>query len=146
MQCLFLTSACQPTMHSWHIYIWLFAVQEWVDYNLIALSEISINHIAANVVTKPLPWPTFSCHCDILLCNACPPFCDFSVTHCFSISVNDQASALDPSHNPLYLEHGEVPDIPITGYSTLDLVNRVIIFFSLVCNYSSMFLVTPSVP
>ena len=96
-----IASAHQPTKHSRHIDICLFAIQDWVESDLTALHQLKTMLNATDALTKPLVRLTFSCHCDVLLGNNCPPFCLFSVC---SDGISVVQSALCTSS--LCLEHG----------------------------------------
>ena len=49
-----IASARQPTKHSRHIDICLFAIQDWVESDLIALHQLDTTLNAADALTKPL--------------------------------------------------------------------------------------------
>ena len=62
----------QPTKQSRHIDIRHFALQDWVEQDLIALTIIDTSQNATDILTKAVAQIVFNRHCNVL-CGHHPP-------------------------------------------------------------------------
>jgi hypothetical protein len=66
--------AGRPTKQSRHIDIRHFALQDWIERDLINLTEITTTLNAADVLTKPVTRVFFHRHCDLIFGNHPPSY------------------------------------------------------------------------
>ena len=64
----------RPTKRTKHIDTRRFALQTWVEEDLIQLERIPTNNNSSNTLTKNTPRILFNCHTDYLLGNTIPQY------------------------------------------------------------------------
>ena len=92
-----MAQASRPTKQSRHIDIQHFALQDWVEQDLVELSEIETSLNAADVLTKATPCLIFTWHCDLLFGLHPPdhfhPTLDSVSVHALTFSVLSRGGA-----------------------------------------------------
>jgi len=69
---LMMANAQQPTRRTRHMDIKKFAIQQWVEQDLLLLHSISTHDNAADVMTKGLARQLFYCHVDTIMGRRIP--------------------------------------------------------------------------
>ena len=71
---LIMVNAKQPTRRTKHMDVWHFALQDWVEEDLVLLEQIGTTNNSADSFTKALPRTLFYKHCDVIMGRIPPPY------------------------------------------------------------------------